>query len=120
MNLYEIIFEDKTTFSGGTLENTKWLEIPIDKKIKAIFYSLPLEGSLVLKNYDKYYHFVEVTVDLNGKKSGQKQLEYAYLIGKKNTIYKLYKINLKSGKIEKKILDETDKMIQQLNPIGWR
>ena len=119
MNLFTIIFEDNTVFWGGDIENTKWLEIP-DKKIRTIFYFLPLGDCIGASNYDKYYHFVEVCEDLNGEKKGIKQLEYANLICKKEQQYKLYKINLKTGQIEIKFLEEKDKMIQQLNPIGWK
>ena len=120
MNLYEIIFEDGITFSGGSLENPNWLKIPKDKKIRFLFYNLPFEGSLILKKYDAYYHFIEVTKNLNGKKAGQIQLEYAYLIGKKNTVYDIYKINLRNNKMKKIRTNKTDKMIQELNPLGWR
>jgi len=33
---------------------------------------------------------------------------------------KMYKINLRTGQVEIMILEEKDKMIQQLNPIGWK
>ena len=95
MNLYSIVFDDNSTYSGGTLESPKWLEIP-DKKIRSIFYSLPLGDCLGLSGYDQYYHYVEVCSDLSGDKKGQVQLEFAYLIGKKGTTYKLYKVNLYS------------------------
>ena len=120
MNLYEIIFEDGSTFLGGTLENPNWLNIPKDKKIRVIFYSLPWGGSLILKNCNEYYHFIEALNDLNGKKAGQIQLEYAYLIGKKNTTYIMYRICLKDKRVDKIILDKPNKMIKELNPIGWR
>jgi len=118
MNLYTIIFEDNSVYQGGDLENTKWVEIP-NKKIRTIFYSLPLGDCLGLSEYDKYYHYIEVTTDIMGENKGKINLEFAYLIGKKGTTYKMYKINLRTGQVEVMILEEKDKMIQQLNPIGW-
>lgn len=119
MSLYTIVFEDNSTYQGGDLKNPKWLEIP-NKKIRSLFYSLPLGDFLCLAGYDKYYHYVEVTKDIMGDKKGEKQLEFAYLIGKNKQEFKYYKINLRTGQLEIKILNEKDKEIQELNPIGWR
>lgn len=119
MNLYTIIFTDKSVYKGGDLKNLKWLEIP-DKKISSLFYTLPLGDYLGLSGYDKYYHNVEVCKDIMGDKKGQIQLEFAYLIGKKEDKCQVYKINLRTGQIEIKILQETDKEISQLNPMGWK
>jgi len=119
MNLYVIFFKDNTNFYGGDYKNPKWLEIP-DKPIKSISYLTPLGRWIQLRDYDKYYHFIEVAMDLNGKKKGQKILEYSYLIAKKDNIYKVHKVSLQTGKIEIQHLKEEDKFIKQLNPIGWR
>jgi hypothetical protein len=117
--LYEIIFVDNEKFIGGTLIETKWMQIP-NKKIKKLNYNLPNRKQIILEDYDAYYHFVEATNDIMGSKKGQIQLEFTYLIGKKENEYKVHKINLKTNQVEIKILDEKDKMIQELNPIGWR
>jgi len=117
--LFQILFDDKTTFLGGNLKETKWQSIP-DKKIITLIYFMPIGDALVLSEYNAYYHYVEVTNDLTGPKKGQVQLEYIYLIGKKDTTYKLYKINLKTQQIEIQILTENDKLIKELNPIGWK
>lgn len=119
MSLYKIIFEDNSTFLGGNLEQPKWLEIP-DKKIKKLIYRLPNGKKIILENQDAYYHFIEVCYDIMGRKKGQKQLEYAYLIAKKDTTYKMYKIDLRTKQIETKILDELNEWINSLNPIGWK
>jgi hypothetical protein len=119
MNLYTIVFDDSSIYKGGDLRQPKWLEIP-DKKIRSIFYQLPLGDNLVLSGYDKYYHYVEVTSDITGEKKGEVQLEFAYSIGKNRKECKLYKINLRTGQVEIKILEEKDKEISQLNPIGWK
>lgn len=116
--LYTIVFEDKSVFAGGNLEETKWQEIP-DKKISSIFYSLPFGGVLLLSKYEKYYHFVEATKDINVKNSKVK-LEYTYIIGKKDRQYLINKISLINGSIERSLVDEKDKLISQLNPIGWK
>ena len=119
MNLYTVIFEDNSVTFGGTIEEPKWLEIP-EKKIRTIFYYLPLGDCLGVSGYDKYYHYIECCEDLNGEKKGIRQLEFANLICKKDQQYKLYKINLKTGQLEIKLLEENNELIKQLNPIGWK
>jgi len=117
--LFNIFFNDGSNYQGGTLEQPKWLDIP-DKPIRSIFYSLPLGDFLTLIGYEKYYHFVEVCKDLNGDRSGQVQLEFAYLIGKKGNDYRIYKISLRTGQIQIIDTDKDNEMIKQLNPIGWK
>jgi hypothetical protein len=117
--LFRILFNDKSEFIGGDLIETKWQNIP-DKKIITLIYFLPIGDALILSDYNAYYHFVEVTQDLIGPKKGQVQIEFINLIGKKDTIYKLYRINLKTKQIEIKLLDKNDKLIKELNPIGWK
>ena len=119
MNLYIIYFKDNTKFYGGDYKNTRWLEIP-NKEIQGILYLTPLKKGIYLKDYDKYYHFIEATMDLNGQKQGQQNLEYSYLIGKKDDKYRIHKINLQTGEVEVKDVEENDKLIKQLNPIGWK
>ncbi len=117
--LYTIVFDDNSTFTGGDLKNTKWLEIP-DKPIRTIFYNLPLGDCLGLSGYNAYYHYVEATKDLMGKNKGLEQLEYTYLIGRSKDLCKVYKISLKTGGIQIFILNKDDNQIKQLNPIGWK
>ena len=119
MNLYTIVFEDNSVFEGGTIETTLWMKIP-NKKIRSIFYNIPLGDCIGLSGYNSYYHFVETTVDLSGENKGQVQVEYTYLLGKKENQYKVYKINIKTGQIEIKIIDNNDNFIKQLNPQGWK
>ena len=63
---------------------------------------------------------VEIVTDLSGDKKGIKQLEFTYLIGKKENKCKIYKFNLRTGQIEIRIVDEKDKFIQSLNQKFWR
>jgi len=118
--LYNIVFEDNSVFSGGTLTETKWQEIPLDKKIRSIFYFLPLGDCLGMSGYLSYYHFVEVVEDLYGGNKGKNKIEYSYLIGKKDNKYLINKISWITGNIERKIVDENDNLIRQLNPAGWK
>lgn len=119
MDLYQIVFEDNTTFSGGTLENTKWKEIP-NKKIRSIFYSLPTNDMLCLTGFERIYHYVEVAMDLNGVESGKKKIEYTYLIIERDNKYIQYRINQGNPGIEINILDKESKYVKELNPIGWK
>ena len=124
-SLYTIIFKDNSNFLGGTLLETKWLQIP-DKPIKRVIYSLPNGDNLVLNNYDKYFHFCEATTDLSGKNQGKTRLEYDYILGKKDKLIICYKITLfensnhKIGDVEKIIFNEEDNFIKKLNKMGWK
>lgn len=135
-SLYTIVFEDGTHFDGGNFYNTKWGEIPINKKIKRIFYLLPSGDYLTLAGYDEYYQMIEVAQDAirmsKTKKTGKieakrmkakPRLEYAYIMGKKNDYVVSYKISLKKG-IARDILMTLHKadsdMIKKLNPKGWK
>lgn len=120
MNLYTICFVDNTTFFGGDLINPNWLAIPQDIKIRSVFYALPFGDMIYLSGYDAYYSFIEAVNDLTGENKGKLTPEYIYLIGKKETHNKFYKINFKTGQIEIQILEDNNEWIKKLNPIGWK
>ena len=133
--LYYIIFEDKTQFIGGnSYFDTKWTSIP-NKKIKRLFYRLPSGDHLVLSKYSKYYHMVEATKDFMRVKDNiqtvlkeQPNIEYVYIMGRRNNIVTSYRITLftkkndryKIGDIVTRNFDINDKKIKELNPIGWK
>ena len=119
-NIYKIIFEDGTIFLGGeSYFDTKWNEIP-NKKIKSIIYKISFLKNIVLSDYDKYYHIAEATQDLNGINRGKINLLYAYILGKLNNKVRVYKINLKTKKIEIKDINANDNFILGLNPNSWK
>jgi len=117
--LFVAVLEDESIYTGGDYYKTKWTEIP-DKKIKRLFYTLPDGNHLCLDMYDKYYHFIEGTNDLNGKNNGKVNLEYAYVMGSKNDKVVCYKINLKNSNIERIEYNINDTFIKSLNSLGWR
>jgi len=117
--LFVAVLEDESIYTGGDYYKTKWIEIP-DKKIKRLFYTLPDGNHLCLDMYDKYYHFIEGTNDLNGKNNGKVNLEYAYIMGSKNDKVICYKINLKNSNIERIEYNINDTFIKSLNSLGWR
>jgi hypothetical protein len=118
--IFTIIFDDKTSFVGGdSYIDTKWKEIP-NKKIRTLFYKMPSGDFIGLRGYEKYYHIVEATIDLNGINAGKKNIEYLYIIGKKDKDVVIYKINYLNGNIEIKHLDESNEWVQKLNPQGWK
>lgn len=128
MQLYHIIFEDKTEFNGGpSIFETRWTSIP-DKKIDKLIYQLPYKDYLVLEGYEKYFHMVEATMDFCGQNKGGKKVEYIFLIGKKGNKYLSYrisvsdkeKINQKIGDISVKIFEEDNTWINSLNKDNWR
>ncbi len=98
--LYTIIFEDESTYNGGTIFDTKWLDIPT-KKIKRIFYRLPGGNFLCLGKYDKYFHYIEAVQDITGTERGKTKLEYAYIMGKKGRVVTSYRITLFTKKLDK-------------------
>jgi hypothetical protein len=113
--LFEIIFDDGEIFKGGTMENTKWLEIPANKKIKGILYHYAFGRTLALKDFDKVYHYIEVCKDLNGLNAGKVRMDKLVLIVKKNNINTIYENGIKI-----KELSDEDEWIKSLNRIGWR
>lgn len=118
--LFQIVFENGEVFNGGDYQNTRWLEIPADKKIRSLFYLLPTGDYLGMGGYERFYHFIECTEDLNGDKAGQKNLEFAYIIGQKKEYTTIYQIDLKSGCINLKNVKNDEKFVTKLNPDGWR
>jgi hypothetical protein len=118
--LFTAVLEDNSIFIGGTLQNTKWLEIPSDKKIKRIFYTLPDGNYLCLDLYDKYYHMIEAVTDLSGKNAGKVDIECAYIMGRKDNKITVYNINIKNGNILRTEYDKNDSFICGLNVNGWK
>ena len=119
--LFTVIFEDGSAFMGGTLMDTKWLEIP-NKKIKRLFYRLPHGDYICLPGYEKYYHFVEATTDLTGKNKGKVILHFAYVMGRIKDNVIIYKISLKNTNnyIMRDKKNINDEWIQKLNINGWK
>jgi len=118
--LFQAVLVDGSTFVGGTLSNTKWLEIPTEKAIRTLLYSLPSGDYLVLTNYDNYYQYIEVTTDIIGGNKGEVNYEYAYIIGARIEMAIVYKINLKTGSIDVQQLKMNDPYLLALNPLGWK
>ena len=90
--LYQVIFDDKSTFNGGnSYKNTGWNNMP-DKPIKQISFSLPDGNLLTLRGYEAYNHFIEATQDVYG--SNKFTLRYQYLMGKINGKVVSFRISL--------------------------
>jgi len=119
-NLFTIIFDDNSKYDGGTLEKTGWKDIPSDKKIRSIFYSLPSGDMLAIANYNEYYQFIEVTQNIYGSKVQNKIFRYCYLLGKKDTEIICYKIHLQNNLVEILYYSNDDEFIKKLNPIFWK
>lgn len=66
--MYKITFTDLIIFSGGNLQDSKWNEVPDDKKIAKLEYFTG-DKTLVLENYEAYNHVVERVVFLQNGKS---------------------------------------------------
>ena len=113
--LYHILFEDSSTYEGGNLNNTLWKDVP-NKQISRLFYLLPTGDYLALGGYEKYYQYIEATKDFYGG-NGTINLENVYLLGKKGKQINQYKIDLKTGSIERKELKEEE---LKINNEFWR
>lgn len=125
--LFIAILEDESLFQGGnSYEHTRWLELPTDKKIKRLFYTLPDGNHLCLDIYDRYFMMIEALKDLNGRNAGKISLEYAYVLAEKDDKITCYKISLKYsgnekiGDIQRIEYKNTDPFIQGLSKKGWR
>lgn len=93
--LFEIIFTDNSIFKGNASHfDTGWLNIPIKKPIRRVFYLLPSGDYLCLSGYDKYFHMIEATSDLNGKNKGKTMLRFAYIMCLKDEQVRSYRITL--------------------------
>jgi hypothetical protein len=118
--LFQVIFEDNSVFNGGDYQNTKWMEVPNDKKIRSLFYLLPTGDYLGLGGFKRIYQYVEVFTDLNGSESGKKKIDFICLIVEKEDDYIQYKINHQDTGVEINFLKKNSDYIKRLNPIGWR
>ena len=127
--LFTIIFQDGSNFVGGNnYFETKWLNIPIKKAIKRIFYRLPNNDYLCLSGYDSYFRMSEACKDLTGKNKGKIRLQYDYIMGKKENKITCYRITLYKGKdsrykigdITTRIFNINNEFIKGLNPDNWR
>lgn len=117
MPLYILVFDDNSSFSGGDLKNTKWMEIP-NKPIRSIFYSLPTGDMLCLSDFKRIYHYIEVTKDLSGERKGIVNFEFSHIFIEREKQILHYIIDLRKENV--KWLSEDNTVIVKLNPIGWR
>jgi hypothetical protein len=62
MSLFSIVYNDETTFEGGTVLDSKWNDII--KPIKSLTYHLG-NISIYLEGYKEYNHILEITTILN-------------------------------------------------------
>ncbi len=95
--IFRVGFSDGSSFNGGeNYKDTLWNNIPEDKEIKQIAFSLPDGNLMVLRGYEKYNHIVEATQEVYG---GNKfVLRYQYLMGKLGDKIVSYRITLFEGK----------------------
>lgn len=127
--LFTIIFQNGSNFVGGNnYFETNWLNIPINKKIKRIFYRLPSNDCLCLEGYDSYFRMSEACKDLTGKNRDKIRIQYDYIMGIKGNKVRSYRITLANNKNDKfkmndittRIFDTSDKFIQGLNKENFR
>lgn len=96
--MYRITFIDDTTFDGGTINNSKWNEMP-PKQIKRLDYFL-FDKKIIFENYEAYNHIVE----------------YSYIINiKQNIISKIILMAKKDNQIVAVLFDTLHKCVQIKN-----
>jgi len=117
--LFIAILDDNTKFIGGNKSDTKWLEIPNNKKIKSLYYRLPSDDFLCLAGYSEYYHLIEAVQMVSGNNKSKAKIKYFHVIAKKKTKVLHYKINT-LGQINLEVLSKNHKFIKKLNPNGWK
>ena len=134
--LFVIIYEDGSKYQGGyDYLDTKWLGAPINKKIKRVFYKLPMGDYICLEGYESYFHMIEATKDVmrvSGKSikqmNAEPRIECAYIMGKKGNKVASYRITLqgmkdgryKPGDMTLREFSIESKFIQKLNKMNWR
>jgi hypothetical protein len=118
--LFQVIYEDNSIYEGGNYQDTKWLGIDKNKKIRSLFYLLPTGDYLGLGGFKRVYQYIEVLTDLNGSESGKKKIDFICIIVEKEDNYIQYKINHQEISIEINILSKNSDYIKNLNPVGWR
>jgi hypothetical protein len=87
--LYRIIYDDNTSFNGGTLEDSKWNYI--DKRIKRIEYFLE-KRMIVLENYESYNQLIERSFTIFGGKTPN--LRHFYMMGRKGNKVQIIRYNV--------------------------
>jgi hypothetical protein len=87
--MYKVIFQDRSTFIGGSPKDSKWLLIP-DKSIQKISYLFG-DKLLVLENYEAYNHLVDKKCYLNN--SGN-MIYRVRLLGKKGNDVIIYNFDI--------------------------
>jgi len=119
-SIYFIVFSDDTKFIGGKdYINPRWLEIS-PKKIAQLYYRFPNGEVKCFDKFDKYYHYVEATLDFSGGNKGQQHLVKAILLCLSYNLVKKYTIDLQSSNVKEENLMADCEEIQKLNPAGWR
>ena len=108
---YKIFFEDKSIFTGWSLDKSR-KNVP-DKPIKALVYFFDRK-KIVLKDYISYNHFIE-KVHVGGKT----RITQILLIGRKKNESHLIIINFKDKKVFKEIV-EIGKEYQTPLLKGWK
>jgi len=93
-SIFKVLFQDDSTFNGGTsIHSSRWLEIP-DKPIKRLEYFFCSGEGIILEGFESYLCFVEAVGTVAG------QVGNCPKCGSK-------------GKISKKITKYTNEQIKQ-------
>jgi hypothetical protein len=93
--MYKVIFEDGTSFNGGTFPNSLWAEMP-DKPIIELYYYLG-GNCLKMKGYERYNHLFEHVASLFTK---QKKINGIYILGERKDCIERFYLNFKNAQLE--------------------
>ncbi len=113
--MYTIVFDDYTTFSGGSIEDSKWNTMP-NKKIQSIAYKLHQSKVVVISGFSRYNQLVERVRFVN--KAGEKITKFIIMATHNDITYQLI-VDFQTNKIYQK-KTEKDKEYLNRSVTGWK
>ena len=112
--MYKVYFTDNSVFEGGTLNNSKWNDMP-NKSIIKIEYRLGKAG-IMLSGYESYNHLVERSRFMTGN---YERITKVILLGKKMSQVDVIIYDLIKKTVVKKQL-EYGKEYNNRPTTGWK
>ncbi|HED05176.1 MAG TPA: hypothetical protein ENI61_00660 [Ignavibacteria bacterium] len=97
--MYTVIFNDNSQFIGGSINDSKWNEMP-NKPIKKLTYYV--KNTYGLSGFEKYNHLVTKVITVSPKIK-EKSVIYTelFLMGLRNQIVYMIIVDLMTGKVRR-------------------
>lgn len=113
--MYKVCFDDDTFCNGGTINNSKWNDIP-SKQITKLEYFLD-DRVIILKGFKAYNHIVEYAHAIFGAKF--RKITQVVIMGQYNDKVAMVTIDFMNKKITKAIKD-FGKEFKNKPTTGWK